>query len=169
MPTSFQDMFLWGMSRIIPTIAPLPVGPVLNLGAGNKPLPFETINLDLPEWDARSDDIPFPSDSVAGVYAFHFLEHLDGEIVIRVLKECQRVLKPGGSINIVVPYYNTNLQAHDLNHKSRFCEETWRNLLCDRSYDHGGADWRLIIGFNVICGIVERNICLMTQLVRTAG
>lgn len=47
--------------------------------------------------------IPFPDQSVDGVYHSHLLEHLDLETVPTFLKEVKRVLKPGGVHRIVVP------------------------------------------------------------------
>lgn len=164
-----QDMFLWGMSRGVDPIDLFPDGPVLNLGAGRKQLPFSAVNLDLPQWDARKDRIPYGDGAVAGVVAFHFLEHLDGDTVSKVLWEVQRVLKTGGSMLIAVPYYNSQVQAQNLDHKSVYCEETWKNLFEDPTYQRDVEWWgkgRLEVGFNLICGIVERNMCLLTQLVR---
>ena len=48
-------------------------------------------------------DIPFENGSVDVVYHSHVLEHLDKDVAKRFLLECQRVLKPGGVIRIVVP------------------------------------------------------------------
>jgi len=164
----FQDMFRWGMSRDVPAILSFPSGPIINLGSGRKALPYETTNLDLPDWDARRDTIPFGDEEVAGVVAYHFFEHLDGSTATKVVEEINRVLKPGGSALIVVPYYNSQLQHQNLDHKSSWTEETFKNLFTDTTYDREGGriDWRLKIGFQLICGIVERNICLATQLVK---
>jgi predicted SAM-dependent methyltransferase len=46
---------------------------------------------------------PYPSESFQGVYGSHVLEHLDPETGARLLRECHRVLGPGGIIRIVVP------------------------------------------------------------------
>ncbi len=47
--------------------------------------------------------IPFPDQSVDGVYHSHLLEHLDRDVVPSFLAEVKRVLKPGGVHRIVVP------------------------------------------------------------------
>lgn len=48
--------------------------------------------------------LPLPSDSARGIFAEHFLEHLDYyEEAPRFLTECRRVLQPGGTLRIVVP------------------------------------------------------------------
>ena len=68
--------------------------------------------------------IPYPDGSVAVIHAYHFLEHLEKPVAM--LAECQRVLRPGGVMNIVVPYYTSQMMAHDLTHRHAFCEDTWK-------------------------------------------
>jgi predicted SAM-dependent methyltransferase len=53
-------------------------------------------------WDV-SRGLPLPERSVKGVFTEHCLEHLPLATGDRVLKECYRVLKPGGTLRIVVP------------------------------------------------------------------
>ncbi|PJZ70267.1 hypothetical protein CH373_12375 [Leptospira perolatii] len=47
--------------------------------------------------------IPFASASIDVVYHSHVLEHFEKSDAILFLKECYRVLKPGGILRIVVP------------------------------------------------------------------
>jgi len=46
---------------------------------------------------------PFESDSFDFVYSEHMIEHLPYDAALKMLKECHRVLKPGGVIRIVTP------------------------------------------------------------------
>jgi predicted SAM-dependent methyltransferase len=138
-------------------------GLVFNLGCGKKIIQG-AINLDLPSWDANLNTISAGTDSTDCVHAYHFLEHLDNPIAM--LAEIQRVLKPGGVANIVVPYYNSQMSAQDLSHKSVWCETTWQNLFKNTYYMRPGENWRLRVHLNIIIGVVERNLCLMTQLVK---
>jgi SAM-dependent methyltransferase len=46
--------------------------------------------------------LPFPDNSASAIYAPHFLTELHFENAMRLLKECYRVLQPGGAIRIVV-------------------------------------------------------------------
>ena len=57
---------------------------------------------DLRILDVR-DPLPFPTNSFEALYASHLLEHLFLTDAQRLLKECFRVLRPGGVIRIVVP------------------------------------------------------------------
>lgn len=161
-----QQFFKMGMDRVIPELKAMPDGPVLNLGSGNKVIPG-TINLDLPDWNADENFIPFSDDSIAGIYAFHFLEHIKEPI--KMLAEMQRVLVPGGIVNICVPYYTSQMAHHDLDHKHWYTEATWQNTFNNPYYDKAKiVEWKFDIGFNLICGIVERNTCLLTQLIKRA-
>jgi len=60
-----------------------------------------------PNVDVRGCDItkglPFDDLSVDYIYTSQMLEHLRREDAIFVLKECHRVLKPGGVLHVVVP------------------------------------------------------------------
>jgi SAM-dependent methyltransferase len=47
--------------------------------------------------------LPFPDNSFCAVYGSHVLEHLYLEQAKRLLKECLRVLQPGGVLRLVVP------------------------------------------------------------------
>lgn len=79
----------------------------LNLGSGGYDLAgFES-------WDADPDvacdrhqrvpPIPLPEASVDEIYMGHLLEHFDPEAIGRLLRECRRVLVPGGRLGVVVP------------------------------------------------------------------
>lgn len=49
------------------------------------------------------DGIPFEDNSVDEIYSAHFFEHLAKAEVVPVLRECNRVLKKNGKIEIIVP------------------------------------------------------------------
>ena len=53
-------------------------------------------------WDLRLG-MPFPNNSVAKIYSSHLFEHLTYTEGQKLMDECLRVLKPGGSFSIVVP------------------------------------------------------------------
>ena len=160
---TLEELFWFGMDRNIHSPVTRPAGIVLNVGAGNK-LFDHAVNLDYPEWDADIDFLPYADGEVAAIHCYHFLEHVENPV--RMLQEFQRVLMVGGVVNIVVPYYTSQMQAHDLDHKHVFCEETWRVLFSNPYYNKNKIDWKLKVGTNVIMGVVERNLALVTQLIR---
>lgn len=47
--------------------------------------------------------LPLPSEGAKLVYASHFLEHIPKPDVAAFLKECHRVLEPGGVLRLVLP------------------------------------------------------------------
>lgn len=80
---------------------------MLNIGCGAISHP-EWLNLDLGIGsDVISHDVtnglPFPDKMFDVVYHSHLLEHIPREKALPFLKECSRVLRPGGVIRILVP------------------------------------------------------------------
>lgn len=159
----FIKLFKLAMKRNIPYIVDIDSGLHLNLGAGETAI-GNAFNLDYPKWDADSDPIPYGDNSVSLIHAYHFLEHCENPV--KVLQECQRVLVPRGCMNICVPYYSAAINAQDLDHKHSFTEETWKTLFKNQYYDKNQVIWKFEVGFNLICGVVERNLCLLTQLIK---
>lgn len=47
--------------------------------------------------------LPFKDNYFSAIYASHLLEHLYFDEAERLLKECQRILSPGGVLRMVVP------------------------------------------------------------------
>lgn len=55
------------------------------------------------EYDIRHDDIPYDNNTVDAIYCSHVIEHIEDEHDEKMLKECHRVLKPGGVLRIACP------------------------------------------------------------------
>ena len=53
-------------------------------------------------WDLRRG-VPFAGGTFDVVYHSHVLEHIDREAAPGFLRECLRVLRPGGTLRVVVP------------------------------------------------------------------
>ncbi len=56
--------------------------------------------------------LPFPSNSLKGIYSSHVLEHFDGRKVKKLLSEFHRVLKQGGAVRLVVPSLEYAISAY---------------------------------------------------------
>ncbi len=54
-------------------------------------------------WDIVKSGLPFKDGELDGILASHVVEHMDAQEGVRLLKECWRALKPGGSLLVSVP------------------------------------------------------------------
>jgi len=108
--------------------------------------------------------IPYAFESVDLIHCYHVLEHLSDPIFF--LKQCERVLKIGGIINIVVPHYQSELAYHDITHQRFFTLDTFKTAFKTKEYDtsYGYGDWRLNEIGSIAIGIADRNLCIITQL-----
>jgi hypothetical protein len=166
MTMNFQDLFLLGMKRQLPELLVCD-GLALDIGASGKYVAPHAIPIGAPKWLFPEDQIPATDNSVATIHCYHFLEHLTGEHAVMFLREVERVLQPypKGVMNFSVPYYSSSLAVQNLDHKSFWCEDSFKCLFTDKTYDNFG-DWRLRVHFLLVAGIVQRNMCIIGQLVR---
>jgi len=95
----------------------------LDLGCGTKKFSESFIGIDLsenPEVDIVGDvfDIlaEIPDSTISQIYSSHFFEHI--EDIPHLLRECTRVLKSGGVIDIIVPHHSNPFFYSDPTHKS---------------------------------------------------
>jgi SAM-dependent methyltransferase len=171
---SINDFFRISMDRYIPQLKTeyIFTGTYkkLNLGGGNKDI-IGFDNLQLPDWDAEHDRIPFENESVSVIYAFHFFEHIKN--IKFLLQECQRVLIHDGIFNIMVPYFRSGLAYQDIDHVNFFTEDTWRVLFDNKYYntdkynkDGTTFEWKFNINVNFIMGLNQKDISLFTQLIK---
>jgi SAM-dependent methyltransferase len=190
---NIQDLFNLGMKRQLPELLSFLPGVVVNLGCGKHVLP-DCINLDFPDWEAERYEIQLPREVVypndprcqseealgnvlyrkqlvrcpdgflAGVHAYHFLEHVHDPR--RMLREIQRCLRIDGVLNICVPHYWGSMAHHDLDHKHNFAIDTWSNTFSAPWYDKDRHDWQFRIHFNALMAITERNAAILCQLVK---
>jgi len=139
----------------------------INLGSGNKEIGATTpFDADRGWW--AGEQLPFEDESVDLVIAYHFFEHLTKVDLLDTLRELERILKPGGVINSVTPHWSAEIAHQDLDHKLFFTEQTWNNLFHNDYYDGTmPRDWMFHVGFQLIIGLVQRNLVLLTQIVRT--
>lgn len=99
----------------------------LELGAGNtRRSGFFTVDLSLSAdfpYDLRAG-LPFQKNSIDFIYGEHVLEHFSIQDLLNLLKECYRVLKPGGRLSVVVPDASIYINAYsknDLFDKENYC------------------------------------------------
>lgn len=138
LPNGLYDHFRFELRSLIGRLVtrPLPLekfnSRYLNLGCGNVYLP-QMINVDF--FTNRRKDYgldlryPFkmPDDSMDGIFCDHTMEHLSYEELEVSLRECCRVLKPGGVLRIVVPDMSLFATKYAENDMEWFDE--WKSLV----------------------------------------
>ncbi len=65
---------------------------------------------------------PFPDNSVDQIYSTHCFEHLNS--ISHTMSECHRVLKPGATMDITVPFAMSQWQFQDPTHRVTWMPET---------------------------------------------
>jgi len=115
----------------------------LNIGCGNYPLNW-FINLDAdPNIPADIHEvvppIPFDDGSMEYVWACHFVEHLSRSEAAEFMRECYRVLQPGGKVGIVVP-------------DTREVMIRWLNNAVD-CIEYPVGEWRAVNDLDNVCDL----------------
>jgi predicted SAM-dependent methyltransferase len=70
-------------------------------------------------YDLRAD-LPFDAGSCDAIYSSHFLEHLECRHGRRLLRECYRVLRPGGTFRAALPNFTGLFRAYALGDHAYF-------------------------------------------------
>jgi predicted SAM-dependent methyltransferase len=91
------------------TLSALPKNDLqINIGCGPNALPG-WINLDAARsdkidvvWDLRHG-LPFPTESCTAIFGEHVIEHIPKDGAENLLRECYRVLQPGGVLRVSTP------------------------------------------------------------------
>ena len=63
-------------------------------------------------WLDLRNGLPFSSGSIASIYSSHVFEHFYAEELAALLRECHRVLAPGGFLRAVVPDMRAAARAY---------------------------------------------------------
>jgi predicted SAM-dependent methyltransferase len=111
---------------------------MVNIGCGERGIPgWENVDVfNSPGvncvYDCRKG-LPFANNAVKGIFTEHFFEHIDyTEEVPFFLSECNRVLRPGGVIRIIVPDAEKYVRA--------YCAEGWEDLSLVRPLNPDHSD-----------------------------
>lgn len=121
-----------------------PQGKILDLGCGKKKR-AGTIGVDYSDrhdadlvHDLNVFPYPFEDDSVDYVYMDNVLEHLNTPM--EVMAEIHRILKSGGGVKVIVPYFRSVWAFIDPTHKTFFTVDSFayydpNHIICQR-YDY---------------------------------
>lgn len=179
---TIQQFFKAGLDREIPELFEPPSGLQINLGPGNVKKIYYlesageykllegvgggTLSTH-PDWHWPEDPLPYADSTVAAVHCYQFIEHFDVNDVVDLLRECERVLMPGGVMYIATPHATSSMSWQALDHKTHWNEEVWNWLFGNEYYsDYELMPWRLRVHACFVMGVVIRNLNLFTQLVK---
>ena len=108
----------------------------INLGCGPS-IVAGWINLDREPgpgahfWDG-SLGIPSGANTISLIYSEHFIEHLSLQDTLNLMRECVRVLCPGGIMRVSTPDIHVLMQAYEGNALDYWLDVGWRpGTLCD--------------------------------------
>ena len=93
---------------------------------------------ELRKYDCRKR-MPFEDNSVSHILCSHFLEHLFHDQCILLLKEFTRVLKPGGTMHVILPDLRLCVERYLSNDSPEAADELMSLLL---SYEKPGLTLR---------------------------
>jgi ubiquinone/menaquinone biosynthesis C-methylase UbiE len=134
----------------------------INLGCGTNILKG-WINLDcapLAGVDVVHDlnvlPLPFEDESADEILCEDVLEHVD---YIPLLKECHRILQPGGRMRIEVPHFTSSNNYVDPTHRNMFATKTF-NFFCADTFE--GKTRSYYFGFK-FSSITDKQITFYTR------
>jgi hypothetical protein len=139
-----------------------PYGRYAQLGHGLKHIEGWD-HFDLPSYNAEEDAIPAAEASLDGIATYNMLDHISDPRW--PLIEAGRVLVDEGWFVSIVPHYLGELSHSCFDHKSQFAVDSWRNAL-DNKHDPSQEPIPFDLGFNMIMGLSENNLFLVTQMIR---
>lgn len=80
-------------------------------------LPADTIYI---PFDLRSGELPLKDGCADYIYSSHFFEHLECRDGARLMRDCYRLLQPGGVFRIALPDFKTSFKAYVEGDLTRF-------------------------------------------------
>lgn len=89
------------------------------------------------ELDLYKTPWPWKDNSVESINCSHFIEHVPS--LIDFMNECHRILKPGGQMVVIAPYYSSVRCWQDPTHK---------NAISENSFLYYNAEWRKVNGLD---------------------
>lgn len=172
-----------------PVEVPVVTGPIkYDLGCGARKASPEHIGVDIggtPDIEHNLFTFPysFAADNSADeIHASHFLEHVpmvywnegneysvvqkDGnsvDLLEKLMMECHRILKKGGKMTVICPYYNSERAWRDPTHRRAISETTFlyfnREWVVNNGLEHchANSDFDFSYGYSLDPTIQVRN------------
>jgi SAM-dependent methyltransferase len=79
--------------------------------------------------------LPLESHSCSFIYSSHFFEHLEFRHGLKLMRDCQRVLRPGGTFRLSLPDYRQIFSAYIQGNSEYFSliDDRWLGPMRDRN------------------------------------
>jgi len=127
---------------------------ILELGCGSRKKQSNAIGIDLldsPCVDVVGDVFEvlscFDKNSVDAVYSYHFAEHIPD--LYELMENLERVVKPGGIVEVVVPHFSNPYFYSDPTHKTSFGLYTFCYLVRDSPFQRQVPTYNKYFKFSV--------------------
>lgn len=96
----------------------------LDLGCGQSKQP-DHFGVDIAKCDGVDlvwdlfNQFPYPVEdgTVESIFTSHFFEHIPGKLRPKFMDECYRMLRVGGQMTVIVPYYSSHRASQDFGHE----------------------------------------------------
>ena len=126
----------------------------LNLGCGTD-IQDDYVNLDVADLsgvdvvhDLNVLPLPFDDEIFTEVLCMDVFEHVD---YIPLLKECHRILQPGGCLIVEVPHFSSNNNFVDPTHRNRFSVKTF-NFFAENTWERIQRPYYFDFSFSEVTG-----------------
>ncbi len=116
----------------------------LHLGSGSIRLEgWLNIDIEAPQADLRLDlrrPLPCAENSVRYVFSEHFIEHITRPEAVRLLRECWRVLAPGGVLRLSTPSLQWIIEKYQEKNLTEW-GDLWRPATPCQMLNEGMRSW----------------------------
>lgn len=117
----------------------------IHLGCGSNYLEgWQNVDLDSPLADVKADlrsRLQYADASVDLIFNEHFIEHITRDEGVQFLKECYRVLKPGGVIRISTPDLRWLVAQYISDKLDEWKDVEWLPLTSCQLMNEGMRSW----------------------------
>lgn len=117
----------------------------LHLGCGTNYMPgWVNIDFDAPKADLKADlrqALPYGTASGRLIFNEHFIEHITREEGLAFLKECRRVLKPGGILRVSTPDLRWIVAQYVSGNLDEWADVAWIPSSACRLLNEGLHSW----------------------------
>jgi predicted SAM-dependent methyltransferase len=145
-PSSLKHLYRRSIRRLrsSPKSWP-PEAKQLHLGCGGNLLPgWANVDLDAAAGAIRHDltgPFPLPPETVKFIYSEHFIEHITRGQALALLRECHRVLAPGGVIRLSTPNLKKLLDEYLAGRTTEWSDVDWHPETTCQMLNEGMRLW----------------------------